>query len=365
MPTLTKLRREGAWFPRAEINYLPTVTSVGHATVGTGTDPRVHGQAANNLFSRVTGKQQQAYDGLDPRELMTLTLADIWNLETNGRAVIIGQGGAIRAVAGLVGHGACLVNGKPVLVASYSTSGEGGWETNPTCYRLPEYLKTIVPKTYWSAVSGKWMGHDIANPTAFRASSLFQRFEADALLSVLDHEPIGADDVTDLVLVNMKGPDYNAHAYGPESAELKEALAELDRQMTKVLALLERKAGAGRFVVAITADHGMPSEPKEPAGRHFPAEVIGAIHKRFDPENKIVQVLRRPRRPADLHGHRPHANARCHTETGRQFVETLGFIVAAFTEDEVRAASAGVGTLTVIRRLLIQVTKETRRARNL
>ena len=66
MPTMSRLRREGAWFSNARINYLPTLTSVGHATLGTGTDPRVHGLAANNLFNRVTGKAQPAYDGLDP-----------------------------------------------------------------------------------------------------------------------------------------------------------------------------------------------------------------------------------------------------------------------------------------------------------
>ena len=45
---------------------------------------------------RVTGQSQQAYVQLDPRELMALTLADVWNLTTDGRATIIGQGGAIR-----------------------------------------------------------------------------------------------------------------------------------------------------------------------------------------------------------------------------------------------------------------------------
>ena len=110
--------------------------------MGTGTDPRVHGLAANNLFNKVTGKAQPAYDGLDPRELMALTLADVWNLTTDGRAIIVGQGGAIRATAGLVGRGACLVNGRRVIAASYSTR-DGGWETNPECYRMPEYLKAI------------------------------------------------------------------------------------------------------------------------------------------------------------------------------------------------------------------------------
>ena len=61
--------------------------------------------------------------------MMALTLADVWNIQTEGKAVIIGQGGAIRATAGLVGHGACLINGAPVLAASYSTKTGAGKRT--------------------------------------------------------------------------------------------------------------------------------------------------------------------------------------------------------------------------------------------
>jgi predicted AlkP superfamily pyrophosphatase or phosphodiesterase len=336
MPTLSRLRREGAWFSRARVNYLPTVTSVGHASVGTGTDPRFHGQASNNLFNVATGKPQQAYDKLDPRELMTLTLADLWNLETEGRAVVVGQGGAIRAVAGLVGHGACVVGGKPVFVGSYAS--DGGWETNPTCYQLPEPLKTSNAKSYWEAAGGTWMNHDISSPSKFRASSLYQRFEGDALVGVIEHEAFGADDTTDLLLVNMKGPDYTAHAYGPDSAEIRETLAELDRQMARVLAALEMKAGARETVVAITADHGMAPEPSNGHRRIYWDEVVEAIHQKFDPvEKKIVRYYEDP------------ANQQIYIDSARlrslgfslkdvaAFLETLPYVQAAFTEDEVRA----------------------------
>src|SRR6185436_6990951 len=103
-----------------------------------------------------------------------------WNLKTEGRAVIVGQGGAIRAVAGLVGHGACMVGGKPVFGGSYAS--DGSWETNPSCYLLSDALKASRPDPYWEAAGGTWMNHDISSPSTFRASSLFQRFEGDALL---------------------------------------------------------------------------------------------------------------------------------------------------------------------------------------
>jgi hypothetical protein len=339
MPTLSRMRSEGASFVETRVDYLPTATSVGHATLGTGTDPRVHGQVVNNVFNRVTNKSQPAYDGLDPRELMALTLADVWNVATDGHAIIVGQGGAIRATAGLVGHGACQINGRKVIAASYNTA-DAGWETNPQCYTMSEALKAFNGKAVWDAAGGRWMGHDIASPTKFRASSLFQRFEAEALLAVLEQTALGADDITDLVFVNMKGPDYVSHAYGPEAPEMKEELAELDRQMTRIVDLLNRKAGAGHLVVAVTADHGMPPVPPI-NGRQPISGVVSAIHQKFDPsEQSLVQYYGDP------------ANAQMYIDPARLaslhvslkdiavFLETQNYIAAAFTEDEVRAASA-------------------------
>ena len=338
MPTLTRLRKEGAWFAEARATVLPTVTGVGHATIGTGTDPRIHGITVNNLFNRVTGKSQEAYDQLDTRELMALTLADSWNLATDGKAVIIGQGGALRATAGLVGRGACLVGARRVLGASYG-GPDGGWETNPSCYTMSPALKNFVGRRVWEAAGGKWMGHDIASAAKFRASALFQKFEAEALIAVMNESSVGADEITDLVFVNMKGPDYTAHMHGPESKELQETLEELDRQMAAYLALIDKKAGAGRSVTVITADHGMPGEPK-PGRRFHPEDIIPLIHKKFDPEGRIVQYY------GDAAGNQLHLDTARIRSMGFSlrdvavFLEGLDMFAAAFTEDEVRAAQA-------------------------
>jgi predicted AlkP superfamily pyrophosphatase or phosphodiesterase len=147
--------------------------------------------------------------------------------------------------------------------------------------------------------------------------------------------------MTDLVMVNMKGPDYTAHAYGPDSPEIKETLGELDRQMATTLGILNRKAGGpGRIVVAITADHGMPPEPA--AGRrHYIDDIVTLIHNRFDPaEKKVVQYY------GDA------GNGQLHIDTARlralnltlkdvvALLEAQDFLVAAFTEDEVQAAQS-------------------------
>ncbi len=336
MPTLTRLRNEGAWFGNAHAVVLPTVTGVGHANIGTGSEPRFHGIVVNTLFNRGTGQPQEAYFRLDTRELMALTLADEWNLATDGKAVIIGQGGAIRATAGLVGRGSCLIGGRKILAASYGGS-DGGWETNPECYTKPAALDRFKGIDVWTKAGGEWMGHDISSASKFRASALFQRYEAEALRAVVDASAAGADDVPDLVYVNMKGPDYASHAYGPASPELRATLVELDTQIAAYLELVEKKAGAGRSLLVITADHGQPAEPPR-GGRVFLEDLIAQLNQRFDPDGGFINY------------YNDAANNQLHLDTARlqargfslkdvaAFLEGLDVFEAAFTEDEVRAA---------------------------
>src|ERR1051326_7837531 len=337
LPTLTRLRRDGAWFSNARVNFLPTVTALGHATIGTGADPRVHGIVVNTAFDRIGGRPQSPYPGMSPRSLMALTLADLWNLETDGQAVIIGQGSIFVAAAGLVGHGACLLNARPTILASYST--QGGWETNPECYKLPEYLKDQKPAPLWEAAHGQWMGHDIASPDAVSRSALFPKFEADALVAMIENEPVGADELTDLLLVNLKAPDFVGHQYGPDSREMRETLAEQDRQLARILESLEKKAGAKQVVVVITADHGMPPEPQAPRKRYFNMYCVELCQKKFDPDR------------AALVTHFDARNNQLFIDKGRlrelglklsqikDYLEAQPFIYAAYTEDEIKNAS--------------------------
>lgn len=338
MPTLTRMRKEGAWFSQAHTVVLPTVTGVGHANIGTGSEPRFHGIVVNTLFNRGTGKVQEAYNELDTRELMALTLADEWNVTTEGKAVIIGQGGAIRATAGLVGRGACLIGGKKIIAASYG-GNDGGWETNPECYTMSPALQGFSGRKVWEAAGGTWMGHDISSATKFRASALFQKYEAEAMLAVVGASNVGADDVTDLVFVNMKGPDYTAHAYGPASPEIRATLAELDRQVAAYLELIDKKAGPGRSVVAITADHGAPPAPPA-GGRIYLDDIIQQLNTRFPAAVPFINY------------YNDGANNQLYLDTAKlqaagvslkdvaAFLEGLEVFEAAFTEDEVKAALA-------------------------
>jgi predicted AlkP superfamily pyrophosphatase or phosphodiesterase len=332
LPRLSRLRREGASFERARVNHLPTITTVGHSTIATGTDARFHGIVANSAWDRVAGKVVDLLPDLDPTNLMTPALADRWSERTDGAAVIVAQSSTTNATA-LAGHGACLFNGRPVIYASYSRDS-GRWITDPKCYRLPDYLKHANVRTLWEGGDGKWMGHPAANPEEIRRTAPFARFEADALVSMIEHEAIGADDVTDLVLANLKAADFVGHAYGPESPELHEAVAEMDRQIGRVLDAVEAKAGPEGYLVAITADHGMPPEPPAGRARHYNVDVAKLIHDRFDPQEKLVAYYGAENNQIHLDTARARALGVTLAQV-RDLLQAQPFILYAYTEDEV------------------------------
>jgi hypothetical protein len=270
---------------------------------------------------------------------MALTLADVWQFATSGRAVILAQGSIDRAATPLAGHGACQLNGTAVVLASYDQE-DGHWKSNATCFRLPEYLRDRNASDVWAA-SSEWMGHRIDSPVAVRYSALFPAFEVDAMSTMIAREAVGTDSIPDLILMNYKGADFVGHKYGPDSEELRATLAAMDRQLARLLSALEARVG-NDYLLAVTADHGMPAEPPSSDRRHFVPDIIDLLHQRFDPQARKLITFFEPE------------NCQIFVDQGRlaelgltlhdlaRFLEAQPFIFAAFTSDEAfRARASG------------------------
>lgn len=336
MPTLGALRERGAWFSQARVNFLPTNTAVGHSTLSTGADPRVHGITGVSVYDRLHGERHDMFAKGTPHDLMALTLADVWQLATDGHAIVLAQGSIDRAATPLAGHGACQLNGTPVVLASYDQR-TGDWSTNPDCFRLPAYLKDRNAKTLWPA-NGEWMGHKIDSPVAVRHSALFPAFEADAMTAMIAREPVGEDDVADLILLNYKGADFVGHKYGPDSEELRATLVEMDRQLARMLGALEAKVGQD-YLLAVTADHGMPAAPSSPDRRHFAPSIIDRVHEKFDPQAKqLITSFEVENCQIYVNGDRL-AQLGLTLRDLAHFLESQPFLFAVFTDDDVRRAA--------------------------
>lgn len=153
---------------------------------------------------------------------------------------------------------------------------------------------------------------------------------------------LSADDVPDLVLVNFKTPDFVAHQYGPDSPEMRETLAELDRQFTRLVQALELKS-PGRFLMALTADHGMPGEPSGKALRVYTEDIVKLVHDRFDPEGQLVAQYEPENNQIAIDLNRLEEVKHTLDEIA-QLLERQPFIFAAFTEDDIRRATVSKAT---------------------
>jgi hypothetical protein len=339
MPTLSALRKRSAWFTNARVDYLPTATGAGHASISTGSEPRFHGITGNNLYDRVKRARYETLTGFHPRDLLALTLSDVWQVSTGGQAIVIAQGSSAHAAVSLAGHGACQLGGTKVFMAGYDQT-KGVWRSNDECYTLAPPVATLDVKSIFPP-DGTWMGHKVDTPLEIRYSGVFPRFETEAFVRAVESQPIGADNITDLLLLNFKGADYVGHKHGPDSKEMPVALAEMDTQLARIFAAIEAKVG-NDYLIAVTADHGMPPDPPPGRERRFSPSVLALVNNALDPERKAVAVYYEPENSQMFVDPDRLAELKLTVDDVAAFLRKQPFVYAAFTEDQVRRASAAL-----------------------
>jgi predicted AlkP superfamily pyrophosphatase or phosphodiesterase len=138
--------------------------------------------------------------------------------------------------------------------------------------------------------------------------------------------------------MNYKGADFVGHKYGPDSEELRVTLGEIDRQLKRMLSVLEAKVG-NDYLLAVTADHGMPPEPSSPYRRHFAASIVDLLHEKFDPEAKQLITSFEPENSQIFVDEDRLSFLGLTLRDLAHFLESQPFLFAVFTNDDVRSAA--------------------------
>jgi predicted AlkP superfamily pyrophosphatase or phosphodiesterase len=74
---------------------------------------------------------------------------------------------------------------------------------------------------------------------------------------------LGKRGTTDVLAVSFSSPDLVGHQFGPDSQEVRDMLAHLDRTIGQLLGRLDALVGRNQYVVALTADHGVTEIPEQ------------------------------------------------------------------------------------------------------
>lgn len=317
---LKRLTTGGAWYRNAAYPYLTTLTCVGHSTIGTGTLPYKHGMISNTWYDRGSKKAVSCNADPDSTEvsygtsagpgdsafrMMVPTLAEVMRGTLKSHVATMSI--KARSAIGLAGHGGEFVTW---------FGDRGTWETSSAFTTTPVpwfvgFLKgnpvdrdadktwdrALPPGRYqydddgageqgaagWKATFPHPLGRagDAAYFQHWLQSPFPDAYLEEMAEAALDQMHLGTEDRTDFLGVSFSMLDSVGHAFGPRSHEVQDVIARLDVTIGRLLDALDKKVGAGNYVLALSSDHGVGDVPEQggKGGRQPMAAIRGAIEK--------------------------------------------------------------------------------------
>jgi hypothetical protein len=334
-----RILNEGFSCENTKIDYLPTVTAIGHSTIYTGSVPAIHGIAGNDFIIEATGKTMYCTDDssvstvgstsaagkMSPRNLLVTTITDELRLATNFKSKVISIALKDRASILPGGHLANAAywfdsNGN-WITSTYYMKSLPDWVTAFNNKKLPEqYLKkdwnTLYPiQTYTQSLpdsnlyEGKFTGQAAPvfpvktsemmskNVDIIRSTPYGITLTADMAKAAIQAEQLGKRGVTDFLAVSFSSPDYVGHRFGPNAIEVEDIYLRLDIELANLLNFLDLNIGKGNYSLFLSADHGAAynsrflTDNKIPSGYWQGGQVQRQLNEELEKKYNIKNLV--------------------------------------------------------------------------
>jgi predicted AlkP superfamily pyrophosphatase or phosphodiesterase len=296
-----RLLSEGFSFENNYLNYIPTNTGPGHASIHTGTTPSVHGIINNFWYDRDTDSPNYCvydpsyqpigtgskFEISSPNKLLANTISDANRIQSNlkGKTISIA----------LKDRAAVLSGGKKANAAYWFRGQSLGHWISSSYYikELPSWVKVFNESTVVNTYMKIWEPlYDIETYTESNAdennyergfrgkeTATFpydlkalaaenQNFELlkstpfgnsltfDFASAALKGERLGKRAATDFLLISLSSTDYIGHNFGVSSKEVEDTYLRLDKDLADFLNTLDKHLGKGNYTLFLTSDHG-------------------------------------------------------------------------------------------------------------
>lgn len=367
---LRRLRDEGYRFENGTHDHAITHTAPGHETLATGVHPARHGIVGNSWFELEGERWRSVYSVEDPSRTILGHPELPGRGPANGRSRglpdwIIGNDEGSRMVS--VSRKDRAAIGLAALAAGdvYWLDDRSGDFVTSDFYRqeYPEWVvdfnRLVMPEVYADTV---WRSG--VPPAARRLTRPdTSRYELDGTHSAFPHRPsdladgsdpealnhwryeytpfpdravvafameavraleLGRRESVDYLGVSLSQTDLVGHHFGPGSREQLDNLLRLDAELGRFLSFLDDEVGPGRWVLALSADHGVLEIPEHLAERGIPAERLTRAHRQ--------QLLDRLQEGLAAAAGGPAATS------VQEALSTLPFVAGAYTFDQVERA---------------------------
>ena len=235
------------------INYLPTVTAIGHTSIYTGATPAFHGICGNTFY--INGVKRSSCedpnvktvgtdkkDASSPVNLLASTIGDQLRLHTDFKSKVVSVSYKDRA--------AILPGGRSANAAYWIDTKKGQFITS-TWYmeELPAWAKAYNAEMKQNKELAK-VGKDVG------LYPLCGHLITDMAIASLKGENLGRGEETDMLCVSYSQTDVIGHEWSTRGSHTDEAYVELDKDIARLLKALDDQVGEGNYLLFLTADHG-------------------------------------------------------------------------------------------------------------
>jgi predicted AlkP superfamily pyrophosphatase or phosphodiesterase len=313
---------EGTFCKNASYDFFFTQSAPAHATLVTGTDPRVHGIVADNWYhplrneivyctsnSEVDPVGGSFERGLhSPINLLPSTFGDELKLSNGGESKVF--------AIGMKEHSAILSGGHSANAAYWFDDKTGTWMSS-THYidSLPAWVNDFnmmeLPDTYldndWNTLlpieeykgslpdtsdfeiglqGQTWFPYDLKDMSVSSILGVLNKkrdysilrevpsgdtFTSDFAIRLIEEEKMGEDDITDFLSLSFSATDNIGHNFGPSSLEMADAIVRFDNELAHFLEYIIGKIGKKNVLIYVTSAHGVAEIPDLLAEKKIPS----------------------------------------------------------------------------------------------
>ena len=300
-----RLQQDGAWFTNCHYPYAYTITAPGHTSLMTGTSPYKHGIVANDWYDRenrdtitsVTPPPDKVRSGRGPYRRRVQVLGDVLIDLLMGKCKVfsfsIKDRSAILMAASKANGVYWFDNKKGKFMTSAFYRDEEhefakafnrsnfvekwlGTDWNRFDPNL-DYAKHSGPDDFAAEGIGYEQGQTFPHPFKLGSKAATAK---EVYYSAVENSPagnellltfakaaivaekLGQTDTTDLLTLSFSSNDLVGHCWGPDSQEVLDITLRSDALIKNLLDFLDTKVGKGKYVVALSADHGVCPLPE-------------------------------------------------------------------------------------------------------
>jgi predicted AlkP superfamily pyrophosphatase or phosphodiesterase len=305
-----RMLNDGYTFEDCQINYIPSVTAVGHTSLYTGSVPSIHGIAGNNFLLngkmaycagdtsvQTVGSTSKAGQ-MSPRNMQVTTIGDELKTATNWKSKVIGVSFKDRAA---------------ILPAGHSADGAFWFDKKELCFVTSTYYMPSLPA--WVADYNKVIAREVKNLKPVDEGSRHMDKPIDMVQyspygnlivkemakRAIDGEKLGQRGETDMICISFSCPDIVGHAFGTHAEITHRQYIELDKQLADLFDYLDSTVGKGEYVAFLSADHGAANGILQNQAHKIPSEgffgdreepaVNEFLAKKYPGHNKLVSRI--------------------------------------------------------------------------